>query len=417
MTNSSTDMTPATASATTSPTLIRNVRPLGGEPVDLLIEAGKVAALLPPGTAPAGLPLLLDGDGQLLLPALVESHCHFDKTLWATPWRPNSAGPTRNHRISNEHGVLADFPVAMADRAGPLIEQCIARGSLHFRSHLDVQTVFGLKHIEDMLALRARYQGLVTMQLVAFPQGGLLIAPGTQALMEQALDLGCDVVGGIDPAAIDRDPIRHMEVIFGLAARYGRGIDIHLHDLGELGRWEIERLCDMTEDFGLQGQVLISHAYSMGAFAPADLHGLADRLAELKISIMTCAPPHVTVPPVAMLRSRGVNVCSGSDGIRDAWGPLGSGDMLERAMLIAMRFGWSKDELLADAFDIVTHGGARALGLKHYGLDVGCDANLLVMPGENIPEAVANRSLQRTVISRGRIVARGGVFDTACRPA
>jgi len=111
-----------------------------------------------------------------------------------------------------------------------------------------------------------------------------------------------------------------------------------------------------------------------------------------------------------MLRSRQVNVCSGSDGIRDAWSPMGNGDMLERAMLIAMRFGWSKDIDLEMAFDIVSAGGARALGLTAYGLAPGCPANLLILPSENLAAAVVDRSPRRTVISRGNIVARDGVF-------
>jgi cytosine deaminase len=395
---------------------IRNVRPLGrSDAADVLIEDGRIAAVLPAGTAAPALPTLADGQGQLLLlPALVEAHVHFDKSLWGAPWRPNSAGPTRNHRISNEQAVLKDFDIPLAERAAPLIEQCIARGSLYFRSHVDVQTAFGLTHVEQMLALRERYAGLIDMQLVAFPQGGLLTATGTTELMEHALAMGLEVVGGIDPAGIDRDPVRHLETLFELATRASgkepRAIDIHLHDGGELGRFEIERIADMTEAHGLQGRVMISHAYALGAFAPEDLHPLADRLARLGISIMSCAPAHFMVPPLAVLRSRGVNVCSGSDNIRDTWSPMGNGDMLDRARLIAMRFGWSKDEQLAAAFDIVSHGGAQALGIADYGLAPGCAANLLLLPAQNIAEAVVSGPLARTVISRGRVVAQGGAF-------
>jgi cytosine deaminase len=394
----------------TTTQVIRNVRPLGAAAVDLVLEVGKIKALMPVGSAAPELPCLLDGQGQLLLPALVESHVHFDKTLWTMPWRPNSAGPTRNDRISNEQVLLKNFDVPISQRAGALTEHCIALGSLYFRSHVDVQTVWGLRHVEAMLGLRDKYKHLIDMQLVAFPQGGLLTQPGTTALMQTALEMGVDIVGGIDPAAIDRDPVRHLETIFDWAARYDRGVDIHLHDPADLGRWEIERIADMTQAHGLQGRVMISHAYCLGAFAPGELHALADRLADLKISIMTCAPSHVTVPPVAMLRSRQVNVCSGSDGIRDAWSPMGNGDMLERAMLIAMRFGWSKDIDLEMAFDIVSAGGARALGLTAYGLAPGCPANLLILPSENLAAAVVDRSPRRTVISRGNIVARDGVF-------
>ncbi|SFN48825.1 amidohydrolase family protein [Variovorax sp. OV329] len=402
-------MTPAAA----APSAIRRVRPPGHEGLaDLLIENGRIAALLPAGTAPPELPTLADGEGRLmLLPALVESHIHFDKTLWGAPWRPNSSGPTRNHRIANEQAVLKDFPLSLAERAGPLIEHCVARGSLHFRSHVDVQPAFGIARIEEMLALRQRYAHLVDMQLVAFPQAGLITAPGTADLMEHALALGLEVVGGIDPSGIDHNPVRHLEAVFDLAVRFGRGIDIHLHDGGELGRFEIERIADMTEAHGLAGRVVISHAYALGAFAPAELYPLADRLARAGISIMSCAPSHFMAPPLAMLRSRGVNVCSGSDNVRDTWSPMGNGDMLDRARLIAMRFGWSKDEQLADAFDIVTHGGAKALGLgERYGIAPGCDADLLLLPAESIAHAVVSCPLERTVIRRGRVVARDGVL-------
>jgi cytosine deaminase len=390
--------------------VIRNVRPLGATAVDVVLDGAMVEAVVPAGSAPVQLPLLLDGQGQLLLPALVESHVHFDKTLWGIPWRPNTAGPTRNDRIANEQRLLPGIDVPIAERAGPLIEHCIARGSLCFRSHVDAQTAFGIRHVEAMLALRETYRHVIDLQFVAFPQAGMLISPGTSDLMRAALELGVDVVGGIDPAGIDRDPIGHLEAVFAMATRYDRGIDIHLHDPGELGRWQIERIADMTQAAGLAGRVMISHAYCLGAFPPADLAPLADRLAKLDISIMTCAPPHTTVPPVAWLRSRGVNVCSGSDGIRDAWSPMGNGDMLERAMLIALRYGWSKDDELAMAFDIVSAGGARALGIESYGLAAGCHADFVLLAAENLAAAVVDRPSARTVISRGRVVARDGVY-------
>jgi cytosine deaminase len=112
--------------------VIRNVRLLGAAAVDVVLDRAVIEAIVPAGSAPAQLPLLLDGLGQLLLPALVESHVHFDKTLWGIPWRPNTAGPTRNDRIANEQRLLPGIDVPIAERAGPLIEHCIARGSLHF---------------------------------------------------------------------------------------------------------------------------------------------------------------------------------------------------------------------------------------------------------------------------------------------
>jgi cytosine deaminase len=276
------------------------------------------------------------------------------------------------------------------------------------RSHIDVAPDIGLHHVEAMLALRETYRDMIDMQFVVFPQTGMLIQPGTVELMDQALGMGVETVGGLDPAGIDNDPIRHLTTIFDLAGKHGCGLDIHLHDRGELGLWQIERIADFTKARGLAGKVMISHAYCLGMFPHARIEALGRWLAELRISLMTTAPADTTVPPVAFLKGLGVNICCGSDGIRDAWSPLGNGDMLERAMLMAFRFDWSKDEELASAFDSATFAGARAIGLAGYGLAPGNAANFILVAAENVGDALARRPHQRTVISRGRIVARDG---------
>src|SRR5579862_1631358 len=152
---------------------LRNVRPWDGAAQDVALSAGRIVERLPAGRAPmaAG---DIDGGGQLLLPPLVESHCHLDKTLWGLPWRPNSAGPTLRDYIVNERRVLRAVETPIADRAGALLEQCIACGSLTFRCHVDVDPELGLRHVEAMLALRARYADLIDLQFVAFPQSGLV---------------------------------------------------------------------------------------------------------------------------------------------------------------------------------------------------------------------------------------------------
>ncbi|QEX22598.1 cytosine deaminase [Hypericibacter adhaerens] len=387
---------------------IRNVRILGGPTVDLVIRGGRIAAI-GVGLAAPGIPAL-DGKGRLLLPGLVESHTHLDKTLWGLPWRPNSAGPTLKDYIENERRILREVTVPIARRAGGLLEACIARGTLHFRSHIDIDPEFGLAHVEAMLALRERYRDIAEMQFVVFPQTGLLIRPGTAALMEEAIKLGVETVGGLDPAGIDRDPIRHLETVFGLAGKYGRGVDIHLHDREESGVWQIERIADFTAATGLKGKVMVSHAYCLGQVPRARIEALAQRLADLEISLMTSAPADTEIPPATWLREIGVNICCGSDGIRDAWSPFGNGDMLERAMLLAYRLDWSKDEMLAAALATVTDNGARALGLHDYGIAVGHEANLVLVEAETIGDAVVRRPAERTVIARGKVVAKDGKF-------
>jgi cytosine deaminase len=386
----------------------RNLRRIEGDLVDIHCTDGRIREIASSGSPVAETVEVVDAGGQLLLPALVESHVHLDKTLWGEPYRPNTAGPSLKDYIANERRILREVTTPVAARAGALLEQCIAMGSLQIRSHIDVAPDIGLSHVEAMLDLRERYRDLADLQFVAFPQTGLLTRPGTRDLMDRALALGVEQVGGIDPAGIDNDPIGHLTAIFDLAGKHGAGLDIHLHDRGELGLWQIGRIADLTEAGGLAGKVMISHAYCLGMFPESRIEKLACRLADLGISLMTTAPADTSVPPVDFLRGLGVNICCGSDGIRDAWSPFGNGDMLERAFLLAFRFDWGKEAELRAALDCATHAGARALGLKEYGLAPGNAADFLYLPVAALGDALGQRPENRQVVRRGRLVASGG---------
>lgn len=389
--------------------LIRNARLGDGTVADIAVSETRIAGIGSSPKASTGADTL-DATGYAALPALVEPHVHLDKTLWGEPWRPNTAGPTIPEYIANERRVLAEVTTPIAVRSARLLEHMVANGALTIRSHVDVAPDIGLAHIEGMLALKQRYRDLVDLQLVAFPQTGLLIRPGTAELIEEALKLGVETVGGLDPAGIDNDPIGQIKVVFGLAERHGRGVDIHLHDSGELGVWQIERIADFTEASGLRGKVMVSHAYCLGMVPRSRIEALARRLADLGISLMTSAPADIAVPPVAFLREMGVTVCAGSDGIRDAWSPMGNGDPLERAWLMAYRFDWNKDEQLRDALDAVTGSAARAICRPEPKLEVGAPADLLLIKATSAEDALLRRPKERIVIKAGRIVARDGAY-------
>ncbi|WP_458725223.1 amidohydrolase family protein [Pseudomonas mandelii] len=390
----------------THPRWLRNVRPYGATAEDLLLENG-VFKQRRPASNTALAATDIDGQYQLLTSALVESHVHLDKTLWGQPWRPNSAGPTLKDYIANERRVLREVDAPIAHRAGALLENCIARGSLTMRCHVDIDPEFGLRHVEAMQQLRDIYRDLIDLQLVVFPQTGLISRPGTTELMREAMALGVENVGGLDPCGIDNDPVAQLDFVFKLASEFDRGVDIHLHDKGELGLWQIALIADYTERFGRQGRVMISHAYCLGMLQWSQVKPLAERLAALSISLMSSAPADCAVPPFLALRETGVNVCLGSDGIRDAWSPMGNGDMLERAMLLALRFDLNKDDELAAAFEAATVNGARALGCERYGLEIGQAADFLLMPVQTLGEAVVSRPV-RQVYRGGELIASGG---------
>lgn len=381
--------------------LIRDVRPYGSRPADILIRDGIIAAA---DRGINGVPVL-DGGGRIALPGLIEAHTHLDKTVLGMPWYRNEVGPRLIDKIENERAARKSLPIDPARQSHRQALLASSHGATHIRSHVDVDTECGVSGIAGVMATRDALADTVTIDLVAFPQSGLLIRPGTAELLEEALRMGAGTVGGLDPCAIDRDPKGHLDVVFGLADRYGRGVDIHLHEPGEMGAFSLELIIERTQALGMGGKVIVSHAFCLGMPDPAVVNPLVDAIAKAGIAIMTTAPGYRPVPSVKQLVSAGVVVCGGSDGVRDTWGPYGNADMLERAMLIGMRNNLRRDDELAMALDTVTTGAAKALGLADYGLAPGCGGDVVLVPAETLAEAVAQRPGPRTVIKRGRVIS------------
>jgi cytosine/adenosine deaminase-related metal-dependent hydrolase len=273
---------------------------------------------------------------------------------------------------------------------------------------VDVDTEIGLRNFDGVMTARARLKDALSIQVVAFPQSGVVTRPGTAELLDRAVKAGAELIGGIDPVGIDRDPKGQLDVVFGIAGRYGAGVDIHLHDPGELGALQIRMIAERTRALGLAGKVSISHAFCLGMVDELALGELLDLLVDQRISIMTTAPGDRPMPPLRRLHAAGVAVFSGSDAIRDAWTPFGTADMLERAMLLAYRSGFRTDELLHSTLDIVTRGSAAVLGLEGYGLAAGCNADFVIVPGETLAELVVARPPRAWVVKAGRVVARDG---------
>jgi cytosine deaminase len=256
--------------------------------------------------------------------------------------------------------------------------------------------------------VREDYQDIIDIQLVAFPQSGILKSPGTPELMDEAIAMGADLVGGLDPLSFDRDIKGHLDVVFGIAEKRGVDVDIHLHDAGTMGAMTIEEICARTTALGMQGHVAVSHAYGLGDLGLDAARKIADLIARSGVSIMTNAPGNHNFPPVALLRAAGVTVFSGSDNIRDSWWPFGDGDMLRRAEIIAYRSGFYTDPELAAAFDVVSSDGAKALRLEGYGIAVGAKADFVTLAAEHVPEAVVAIPKPRSVFKGGRLVAENG---------
>jgi cytosine/adenosine deaminase-related metal-dependent hydrolase len=262
--------------------------------------------------------------------------------------------------------------------------------------------------LEGVLDTRDRLRGVLDIEIVAFPQSGLMIRPGTADLLDAALRAGADLVGGLDPCGIDRDPKGHLDTIFALADRHGRGIDIHLHEAGELGAFSLEMILERTRALGMRGRVAVSHAFCLGMPDHARTEGLIAALADLDVAILTTGAPSREVPQVKRLTAAGVRMGAGCDGVRDTWNPWNRPDMLDRARILALRNNLRSDADVALALAVCTTGGAAVMGVADHGLTPGCRGDLALLGGETLAQAVVEGGPVRLTVKGGRITARDG---------
>ncbi|HTG10178.1 MAG TPA: amidohydrolase family protein, partial [Candidatus Eisenbacteria bacterium] len=184
--------------------ILRNVRPMGGPVADVLARDGVITRVAPGVEAAPGA-TVIDGSNGILLPGLVDAHMHLDKTFWGLPWRAHEAGPTTLERIENERRLRRELRLPVDVQAERLVRQAVSRGTVHIRTHVDVDTEVGLRNFEGVMTARSRLRDTVSIQVVAFPQSGVVTRPGTAELLERAVKDGAELIGGVDPTGIDQD--------------------------------------------------------------------------------------------------------------------------------------------------------------------------------------------------------------------
>lgn len=385
--------------------LIRNIRPMGAAPADLLVRGGLIAEIAPSIEAP-GVPAE-EGGGHLAVPGLIDAHTHLDKTTWGMDWHVNQNQATLKERIDFEREHRARIGIDPHRQSMRHALGLVTHGATHIRSHVDIDTDHGLDMLEGVARTRQALKGVIDIEIVAFPQSGIMARPGTAELLDRALANGAEVVGGIDPCGMEKDPKGSLDVVFGLAEKHGKPVDIHLHEMGELGAFSLEMIFERTRALGMQGKVAVSHAFCLGAPDWQRTQALIDEVADLDIAILTTGAPSVVVPSLARLREAGVRVGAGCDGIRDTWGPWGKPDMLHRAEVIGMKNGFRRDVDLEHALHVCSGGGAEVMGFPH-ALAVGNPADLTLLQGQTLAHAVADGAPRPLVVKGGRVTARMG---------
>ncbi|MFC9392388.1 amidohydrolase family protein [Streptomyces sp. NPDC057027] len=387
--------------------VFRDVRPFGAaKATDLVVVDGRISD----GPAPHGAKVV-DGGGRIALPSLVDAHIHPDKTTWGGSWVSRRPASTIADYVAQDVDLFRAQRRPVAERAYGLMSHAVARGTRGMRAHADVAPAYGLAGVEGLAEARERLRHALDVQIVAFPQHGVIRTPGTAALLEKAAREGViDMIGGIDPIGFDHALDEQLDVVFGIADRHGVGVDIHLHDRGEKGMQAMRGIVERTRALSLAGKVTVSHVFCLPGLTDSELGSIAADLGEQDIALTTVAPSDSLVLPIARLREHGVRVGLGSDGVRDSWSPFGDADMMHRAHILGWVTDVRLDDELSECYRVATHGGADVMGLAHADFRPGSPADFVLVQGECVPQVVVDMPRRDMVVHGGVVVARDGVF-------
>ena len=398
--------------------LVRNANlPDGREKVDIAVSNGRIAEVAPRIAGEAR--ETLDAAGQLVSPPFVDAHFHMDATLSYGLPRINQSGTLlEGIALWGELKPQLTFE-AIVERALTYCDWAVAKGLLAIRSHVDVCDP-RLLAVEALLEVRNRVSPYLDLQLVAFPQDGVLRSPGARENLERALELGVEVVGGIPHfERTMADGAESVRLLCELAARRGLRVDMHCDETDDPMSRHIETLAFHTQRLGLQGRVNGSHLTSMHSMDNYYVSKLIPLMAEAQVSAVanpliniTIQGRHDTYPKrrgmtrVPELLAAGIPVAFGHDCVMDPWYSLGSGDMLEVAHMGLHVAQMTGQEAMRACFRAVTETPAAILGLQGYGIAPGCYADLVLLQARDPVEAIRLRATRLVVIRRGRVIAR-----------
>jgi cytosine/creatinine deaminase len=398
--------------------LIKNLRlAAGGDPTNVAIERGRIAAIAPDIAAePAQ---VIDAGGRAALPGFLEPHIHLDKAMLHGRI-PAPAGTLEEAiRIT---GILKAQQERqdVLERSRRVLDMAVMAGTTALRVHPDVDPIQGLIGVETALELKQEYANLLDLQIVAFPQEGLLQSPGTLELMDEAMRLGADVVGGCPYSERTRDDSeRHVDLVFEMAQKYGVPVDMHADFAGNTPdprAMMAAFIAQKTLKTGYRGRVALGHVTSLATLTSEDAKPVIDLLRDADIHIVCLPATDVYLggrddeldsrrglAPIRLLHEAGVNVAYSSNNIRNAFTPFGKADPMVVGNLLAHVARMGTPQRQADVLRMCTYNAARAMGIEDYGLAVGCRADLVIFDTYDVADILLDIPVRSWVIKRGRV--------------
>ena len=391
--------------------------PDGRQGQSIAVQAGKIIEVSPSITAVAT--QTIDAAGMLVSPPFVDAHFHMDATLSYGLPRVNESG-TLLEGIALWGELKPQLKLdALVERALAYCDWAVAKGLLAIRSHVDICDP-RLLAVEALLHVKAKVKPYLDLQLVAFPQDGVLRSPGALENLKRSLDLGVDVVGGIPHfERTMSNGAASVKLLMELAAERGLPVDMHCDETDDPMSRHIETLTFETQRLGLQGRVTGSHLTSMHSMDNYYVSKLIPLMAEARMNVVanpliniTIQGRHDTYPKrrgmtrVPELMRAGVNVAFGHDCVMDPWYSLGTGDMLEVAHMGLHVAQMTAQAQMKACFDAVTVNPAKTLGLQGYGIAPGCNADMVLLQATDAIEALRTRATRLAVIRRGKVISQ-----------
>ena len=412
--------------STTPLWLVQNVRLPGREGLwQIAIEQGRFGEIIPMGEGRDESYEVLNARGGLAIPPFIEPHIHLDTTQTAGEPNWNQSGTLFEgiERWAERKALLSHEDVKA--RAWKTLKWQIANGIQFVRTHVDVSDPT-LTALKAMLEVKQEVAPWVTLQIVAFPQEGILSYPNGAALLEEALRLGADVVGAIPHFEFTREyGVQSLHIAFELAKKYDRPLDIHCDEIDDEQSRFVETVATLAYEAGIGSRVTASHTTAMHSYNGAYTSRLFRLLKMSGINFVANPlvnihlqgrfddyPKRRGITRVKELQEAGINVCFGHDDVFDPWYPLGTGNMLQvlhMGLHVCQMMGYQQ---IDSGLNLITHNSARTFGLTDYGIETGNPANLIILPVENGFEAVRCQVPVRWSIRQGRVIATTQLAQT-----
>jgi len=361
----------------------------------------------------------LDVEGRLVSSAFVQPHIHLDK-VGTLPLLGRNWTGTLAEAIDILHQTKRSAsPDEVAARAGVVIRQAVVSGTTRIRSHVDVDTIGGLAPLRGVVQAAREHADLCEIQTVIFPQEGIIRDPGAAELMDAAMREGGDLVGGMPHWETGEQAAReHIGICMRLAQRYDTDVDMHIDETDDPGSKTLSMLIDATVDHGWQGRVTAGHCCAMAAWDDGYASEVIARAAAAGVGFVTnpatnlllqgrldSEPRRRGLPRIKEMLAAGLPVACGQDCVHDGFYPFGTADQLQVALIFCHAAQLSVPSEIDAALSAIRHTAARVMGVRGYGLEPGCTADLVVLNSDSMHEALRQQAPRRWVIRRGSVVA------------